>query len=126
MLPVHIHQTGELVQVGGLERFAAFDANLFDEMEIVDHRLIVLFALVILLTEDGAGRTRVAGEEEHQVVFEIVERLGGYAQGPSLHLVIWMKSEAGEPAVRGDVLVLLADGFTQTADLHFAGLLGKI
>ena len=83
-------------------------------------------ALVVLLVEDVGGGARVAGEEQQQVVFEVVERLGGDLERPRLHLVVREELEAGDAAERGDVLVLLADRLLEQVDLDVAGLLGQL
>ena len=87
---------------------------------------VVLLALDVLLLEDLAGRPRVAGEEQQQVVFQVVERPLADLQRPGLHLAVGQEAEAGDPAEGRDVLVLLADRLLEDVDLDLAGLLGQL
>src|SRR5207302_278625 len=54
------------------------------------------------------------------------ERLGADAQRPGLDLAVGQELEAGQPAVGGDVLVLLADRLAEAVDLDVAGLLRQV
>src|SRR5207245_9452532 len=53
MLPVHVHQLGEAVEVSPLERLLALEAELLGEMQVLDHGRIAILALLVLLPEDA-------------------------------------------------------------------------
>ena len=72
------------------------------------------------------ARAREAGEEEQQVVFEVEQRVDRDLQRLGLDRAVRVEREAGQAAVRGDVLVLLADRLAQPIDLDLAGLLGEL
>src|SRR5205085_8543261 len=65
-------------------------------------------------------RAREAGEEEEEVVLEVEERVHADRQRPRLDRAVGMKVEAGDAAVRRDVLVLLPDRLAQPIDLDLA------
>ena len=58
------------MQIAALERRLAAQAELLDEVQVVDHRAIVAFGPAILISEDLRCRARKAGEEQQQIVFE--------------------------------------------------------
>ena len=91
-------------------------------MQIIEHRLVVLFRLFVLIFQDAAGATAVAGKKHHEVVFEIVARLFGDFRRPCFHASVFVEIEASDPAGGGDVLVLLADRFLEAIDFDVAGL----
>ena len=67
----------------------------------------------------------VSGEEQQQMILEIGEGLGADVEVVDIDRVIGPELEPSEPAVRRDVLVLLAYGIAQLLDLDVAGLLGE-
>ena len=75
-------------QVARLQRLLALVAEVLDEVEVLDH-LVVAAAWLLsscslrMLEADAA----VAGEEQQQVVLEVVERLGVDLQRPGLDAV---------------------------------------
>src|SRR5438876_268241 len=69
----------------------------------------------------SSSRAREAGEEEEEVVLEVEERLHADRQRPRLDGAVGVEVEAGDAAVRGDVLVLFADRLAQPLDLDLAG-----
>src|SRR5262249_4956069 len=71
ILPVDIHQFSELPEVARLQRLLALIAELLDEMQILDHALVALPALIVLLLQNARSRAAVAGEEQQQIIFEI-------------------------------------------------------
>ena len=113
------------MQVADLQRLLALVAELLDEVEVVDHVLVAAAALLVLVLEDAAGGAAVAGEEQEQVVLEVVERLGVELERVGLDVAVGQELEAGQPAVGGDVLVLLADRLLEQVDLDVARLLGQ-
>ena len=95
-------------------------------MEVGDHLAVRFLTLRVLLPEDVRGGPGIPGEEQEQVVLEVVERLGGDLQRPGFHLFVRKKTEAGDAAEGGDILVLLADRLLEDLDLDAAGLLGQL
>ena len=85
---MHIHQTRELLQIIALERRFALVPEVLHEMQVLHHRLVRFFTLVILLLQDRRGRTGVTGKEEQEIVLEIVQSLFRNLQRPCLDLSI--------------------------------------
>jgi hypothetical protein len=94
-------------------------------VQVIGHLLVALLALVVLLFEDAAGRAAVAGEEEQEIVLQVVKRLGIDLERGGLDVAVGEELEAGEPAIGGDILVLLPDRLLELLDLDLAGLLGQ-
>src|SRR5206468_893501 len=113
-------------QITFLQRLPALPAELLHEMEVGDHLAVGFLAPRVLLAEDVRGGPGIPGEEQEQVVLEVVERLGGDLQRPDFHLLVGKKTEAGDAAEGGDVLILLADWLLEDIDLDVAGLLGQL
>ena len=124
-LPMHVHEAGKFVEVAGFEAFEGFVAELFGEMHVVEHRLVVALGLLVLIFEDRGGAARVAGEKQEEVVFEIKERFFGDARGAVFDAAVFVKCEGGNASDGGDVLVLFADGFAEFVELDVAGLFGE-
>ena len=95
-------------------------------MEVGNHLGVGRPALLVLLPEDVRGGPGIVGEEEQEVVFETVQRFGGDLERRGFHLLVGKKPETGDPAERGDVLVLLADRLPEGVDLDAARLLGQL
>ena len=53
-------------------------------------------------------------------------RFGVDLQRRRFDLAVGEKLETGQPAIRGDVLVLLSDRLAEAVDLDLAGLLGQL
>src|SRR5581483_4141829 len=126
VLPMHVHQPAEFDQVAGLQRVLAAIAELLDEMQIADHLGVALLALVVLLLQDFPGRARIAGKEQQQVVFEVIQGLLRNAQGVGLDGLVAPEFEAADVAIGRDVLILLADWLLEDVELDVAGLLGQL
>ena len=94
-LPVDIHQVGEFPQIAFLQCRLALRRKVFDEVKIVDHRLVGRFTFVILLLENRRRRTRVTGKEKEKIVFQAEQRVLGDRKWPRLHLVVRQKPETG-------------------------------
>src|SRR5205823_14638625 len=75
--------------------------------------------------QNRRGGTRESGEEQQQVVFQVVQRFGRDLQGPDIHAAVLVKIKRRDAAERSDVLVLFPDGFAQQVDLDMAGLFGQ-
>ena len=84
VLPVLVHQLGETAQVALLQRGLALVTELLDEVQVLDHVAVAAARLLVLLGQDGRGRPRVAGEEQQQVVFQVIERLKSGESGAAL------------------------------------------
>ena len=82
-LPVFVHQARKLAQIARLQRSGAGVADFLGLMQIVEHRRIGLLRFFVLVLEDGAGAAAVAGEEEDEIVLEIVTRVLGHAGRPA-------------------------------------------
>ena len=95
-------------------------------MQVVGHVPVVLPALLVLFLQDRARGAAVAGEEQQQVVLQVVERLGVHLQRHGVDVAVGQELEAGQPPVGGDVLVLLADRLAEQVDLDVARLLGQL
>ena len=95
-------------------------------MQVLQHLRILLPAARVLVFQDVRGRAREAGEEQHQIVFQIVQGFRRHLQRRHLHVVVGQKAKTGDAAERRDVLVLLADGLVQQVQLDVAGLLRQL
>src|SRR5205085_490141 len=67
-MPMHIHQACEFLQLAALQRLLALFTEVLDEMKILCHGRVGLFALVVLLPQNRRGAARVTSKEEQQVV----------------------------------------------------------
>src|ERR1051326_5407979 len=121
VLPMLVHERAERAAVAFLERAPTALAELLDVVQFIDHLRIELFGALFLIAQQRPRRAREAGEEEEEVVLEVVERLNADRTRPRLYGAAAMEVEAGDAAVRGDVLVLLADRLAQAVDLDLAG-----
>ena len=84
VLPVLVHQRAELDQAAAFQRLEAAQPEILHVVQVLDHVVVLLLGLVVLLLEDRGGAARIAGEEQQQIVFEIVERLGVDLERPAL------------------------------------------
>jgi len=126
MLPMHIHQLPELADLPLLQRRLALPAKFLDKMQIVDHLAFAVFAFVILFFQDGGSIARITGKEQQQVILQLVQRFRRNFQRPGFDGVVRQKAETGQAAIRGDILILLADRFPQTVDFDIASLLRQL
>ena len=94
-------------------------------MQIFDHVRIRRFGFLILFLQDRRSGAGIAGEKQQQVVLQVVPGFLGNFQRPGLHLAAGQKIETRQPPVRGDILILLADGLLEPVHLHFARLRGQ-
>ena len=62
-LPVNVHQPRELGEVAAFERGLALQAEVFDEVQILDHGLVVRFRFHVLLLQNRRRTARIAGEK---------------------------------------------------------------
>ncbi len=118
-----VHDGGEAAQVPLLDRLFALIAELLDLVQVIDHAAIAAARLLILFGQNRRGRAREAGEEQQEVVFEVVEGLAGKREGRYIHASIPAEFEGGDAAKRRDVLILFSDRFAQQVDFNMAGLL---
>src|SRR4051794_7452092 len=79
-----------------------------------------------LLAEDRVRAPRDAGEEEHQLLLHPAADLRGQGELVDDHAVARPEPDVADPAVRGGVLVLLADRLAAAVDLDGAGAVGKL
>src|SRR5208282_3737961 len=125
-LPVLVHEAPETAELSRLQRLLAAQAEGLDVMQVLDHRLVELPRPAVLILEDRSGAARIAGEEEQQIVLEIETRLVGDLERLGIDPAGRIDAEAGDAAIGGDVLVLLADRLAQQVDLDMAGLLREL
>jgi len=119
-----VHQLAKAARVALLEGQLDAQAELLDEVQIVEHGCVAQLGANFLVVQHHGRVARIAREEHEQVFFEIVQRAVADVERVDGDLAVLMKFEAGETAVRGDVLVLFADGLLQDFDLDFAGFFG--
>ena len=100
-------------------------AEVFDEVQIFNHGLVVRFRFHVLLLQNRRRAARIAGEKQQQIVFQIVARLVGNFQRPRLDFSVRQKIEARQTAVSRDVLILFANRFFQPVQLDVARLRGE-
>ena len=115
----------ELLEVAGLQLRQRFVAQVLDEMQVVQHRRVLLFRLVVLVFENLGGAPGVAGEEQQEVVLEVEQRLLADLAGAVFDPAVGVEGEGRNAADRGDVLVLLADRLAELGELDFTGLGGE-
>jgi len=118
---VLVHDLAEQRRLAGLERLATAVAELLDVVQVVDHRRVGLPGALILILQDVARAAREPGEEQQQVILELVERGLVDRERLGADLAGAIELEARDPAVGGDVLVLLADRPAEPVDLDLAG-----
>src|SRR6266511_1590331 len=106
--PVLMHDPGVLPRVAPLEHVLRRVPELLRDVQVLEHRRVVLDAARRLVLQHGPGAPGVAGEEHEQVVLEIVQRLRRDAERLHRDGAVLRELHADEPAVRADVLVLLA------------------
>ena len=76
----------------------------------------------------GQDRVRAPGDariEEHDLLLESPAVSGGQTDFLGDHLIAGPEADVPDPAERGNVLILLADGLPAALDLDRAGPLGK-
>ncbi len=95
-------------------------------MQIVGDFSVLLLAAGVLILEDIRGRTRVTCVEENQVVLEIGESLRTKLEGTDGHRIVPMKFKASYSAEGSYVLVLLADGLSQSLNFDVTSLLSQV
>ena len=106
---------------------AAAEAELLHVVQVVAaSRRRAARVRVFWSAEDAAGAAREAGEEQQQVVLEVEQRVHRQLQRLGVDAVVRVEREAGHAAVRGDVLVLLADRLAQPFDLDLARQLRQL
>ena len=76
--------------------------------------------------EKSGRAARVAGEEQHEMVFKSVQALVRQRERRNLDLPLLVDVEARNAAERGDVLVLLADRLLEQVELDVTGLLSQL
>src|SRR6516162_3280227 len=89
-------------------------------MQIFDHLRIVFEAARVLIFEDRTGLALKSGEEQQKIVFKVEQRIHSDFQRLCLDTAVFFKGKACQPAVGGDVLILLADRLRQPIDLDVA------
>src|SRR5437588_24969 len=104
----------------------ALVAEVLDEMQVIHHLLLVPFALAVLLLEDARGRSAVSGEEEQQVVLQVVKRVGVDLERRGFDFVIREELKTGHAAIGRDVLILFADRLAEAVDLDVTRLFGQL
>src|ERR1700730_8644569 len=120
-----VHHVSKARQIALHERCEASPTEIFDIMQVVDHRRILRPGFDVLVPQYGRGRASIAGEEQAEPVLEIVENLGADWRSVDRNAVVLVEFKTGYAAIGGDELVLLADGFVQQVDLDMAGLVGE-
>jgi hypothetical protein len=104
----------------------ATQPQLLDEVQVARHLVVILATLAVLLVQDRRGGAGVSGEEQEKVVFEIEQGLFGDPKGRDGDRAVGGEIEAGDAAVRRDVLILFTDWLLQQVDLDVTGLLGEL
>src|SRR5262245_51993119 len=98
----------ELAEQGGLSSFQrplAAVTEILHVMEILKHIRIRLKGRAVLMLQDASGITRKAGEEQQEVVFEVVQGFAGERERPRVDALIGIEGEAGDSAVGGNILI---------------------
>src|SRR5260370_16810342 len=126
VLPMLMHQRAKLRRLARFKKSFAFHSKLLDEMQIGDHVLDADAGRGVLILQSRAGAAREPGEEQQQIVFEIEFRIHRDLERRDIDRVIGIKREAGQSAARGDILILLADWFSETIDLDLASKLRQV
>src|SRR5713226_4939277 len=124
--PMLMHQRAKLRRLARFKKRFAFQSKLLDEMQIGDHVLVAALGLGVLILQNRAGAAREPGEEQQQIVFKIEFRIHRDLERRDIDRVIGIKREAGQSAARGDILILLADWFSETIDLDLASKLRQV
>ena len=125
-LPMDIHEACKFFEVARFEGGERLVAEVFGEVEIVEHRGVVALGFVVLVFEDRRRTAAVAGEKQEEIIFEIKERFLGRDAGTIFDAAVLVKREGGDAADGGDVLVLFADGLAEFVELDIAGLFGEL
>ena len=84
------------------------------------------FDVRVLLGQDRVRAPGDAGVEEHDLMLEGPALGRGRAQLFGHHLIAGPEADVADPAERGNVLILLADGLSAALDLDRACPLGKL
>src|SRR5580692_2011836 len=116
-LPVFMQEVAEFGDVAAFEDVTNLAAEGAREVQAIDHGGVVGFGEALLFVEQGGGAARIADEEEHERVAHFVEGVLLHVQGGDADFAIGEIFLAEQAAVRGDVLVLLADGVAEPG--HF-------
>ena len=124
-LPMDVHEARKFLEVARLEGGERLVAEVFCEVEIVEHRGVVALGFVVLVLEDRRRTAAVAGEKQEEIIFEIKERFLGRHTGAIFDATVLVKRERGDATDGGDVLVLFADGLAEFVELDIAGLFGE-
>ena len=125
-LPMDIHEARKFLEVARLEGGEGLVAEVFGEVEIVEHRGVVALGFVVLVLEDGRRTAAVAGEKQEEIIFEVKQGLLGRHTGAVFDAAIFVKGEGGDATNGGDVLILFADGLAEFVELDIAGLFGEL
>src|SRR5687768_2921284 len=126
VLPMLVHELTEELRFSLDQRLLAAVSELLDEVQVAQHLFVVLLRLGLLVPKDGAGVSGKAGEKQEQVVLQVEHGIHAQLERLRGDLVVFVELKAGDAAERGDVLVLLANGFLQQVDLDVARELGQL
>ena len=126
VLPVLVHQLGEALQIAGLEQRAALEAHRLRPVQVLEHRVVLLVRAAVLVGQQRARAARLAGVEEQEVARHPAQRLRVELERLDGDGVVGIERVRAHAAVRGDVLVLLADRLLEHVDLDLARRLGQL
>ena len=72
-LPVRMQKFTQHVDITLFQTFPGLETDIFYLMQVVDHRRVILFALVVLLFKYLRGTALLAGKEKQQVAFQFLQ-----------------------------------------------------
>src|SRR4030095_12807273 len=96
-------------------------AELLHVMEILKHVGIGLKRRRVLFFQDASRIAGKPGEEKQKIVFEVVQGFAGKGERLRVDTLVGIKGEAGDSAIRGNVLVLFSDGILEPVYLDLTG-----
>src|SRR5208283_3794951 len=121
-LPALAHRGTDSVHVAVAQSPSGKAGEVAQEVELGASR----FDVRALLDQNRVRASGYAGVKQHDLLLERPAPGRGQPQFLRHHLIAWPESDVADPAKRGNVLVLFADGFPAALDLDRAGPLGEL
>ncbi len=118
-----MHELGELLDLAAFEERPDIEADCLRPVEIGSHLLVPALRASDLIGEDRGCGASFAGVEEEEVVPQPLERFAREGERLDVDRAVAIERVRADPAVRGDVLILLAGGLTENVDLDLARIL---